>query len=320
MSSAARVLRPAVVMAIVLAEACGAATVSGTRGDLASREFVGPEVLLAAQEGRARLRRSRRLREKAYLYIEAWPPETEIRIDGTLKGTGTAMVAEGRLRYRLVSLSAPGYARVDGYVELFERQVVKIRVTLHHDSAVTVLTEPPGAEVRLDNAFAGHTPTTLREIEPGPHQVTMSLGSWTWRGEIDLAPNSTVLISRDIPADLMAGAPPLPASAPPPPAEPPAPARAMQAAAPKAATVAAPAPPPSAPARPAATTVSKPDCSAVCERYSSAVSGSESFREVIRDRCHSRCSAGDLAFSVCAWKARTMDDVAACAALPEPGP
>jgi hypothetical protein len=64
---------------------------------------------------------------------------------------------------------------------------------------------------------------------------------------------------------------------------------------------------------------SKADCTAVCERYANAVSGTDSFRDILRDKCHARCEAGDLAFSVCAWKARTMDDVAACAALPEPG-
>jgi hypothetical protein len=74
----------------------------------------------------------------------------------------------------------------------------------------------------------------------------------------------------------------------------------------------APAPQPAAEAGP-----KKPDCRKVCERFIQAVD-SEGARDPIRSLCQRRCDAGDMAFSVCAWKVRSMTEVLNCGNMPEP--
>ena len=331
---------------VLLAGVAGCATTAapqGARNDLAAHEFFGPDVLLPPTEGKARLQKAKPLKEKAYLYIEVTPPEAQIKVDGALKGTGSALVGEGKSRLRLVSISAPGYARIDGFAELTERQVVKIRATLHRAAALTVLTDPHGAEVTFDGEPAGHTPTTLRELEPGPHRVSLSMGGWTWSNDVDVDPNGTSLVNQSIPKDAVEQArrnppppvvaapapPPAPAPAPPPvnrqpstvnppPVKaPPPPPPPVVVAVPPPAVVAPPPTPVPAPAPAAAPGQQRADCGAVCGRYANAVSESATFRDIIRDQCRARCDKGDVPFSVCAWKAKTMEDVTACAEMPE---
>jgi hypothetical protein len=59
------------------------------------------------------------------------------------------------------------------------------------------------------------------------------------------------------------------------------------------------------------------DCRAVCEKYGEAFDGDDAIRGSIREQCEGRCFNGDMKFSVCAWKARNMDDVQTCASIPE---
>jgi hypothetical protein len=311
----------------VAATGCGPKVARGDRGPSPFPEYVGPEILLPPAEGRARLKKARPLKEKAYVYIEASPPDTEIRVDGALKGTGKASFPEHKARFRLLTLSAPGYGRVDGFVELEERQVVKLRVVLRRAGALTVLTEPDGAEVTFDGLAAGHTPVTLRDLEPGSHRVDLAAGSWRWSEDVTIDATSTTLLSMDVPEQpAVAAAPPPPAPpAPPPPPAKPAPIAGRTSPAPAPASRPAPPPPPppaavavaAAPAPAPARAASRPDCGAVCDRYTAAVHGTESFRDIVRDRCRARCDSDDLRFSVCAWKTRTMDDVEVCAAMPE---
>ena len=73
---------------------CASTAPQGARNDLAAHEFFGPDVLLPPTEGKARLQKAKPLKEKAYLYIEVTPPEAQIKVDGALKGTGSALVGE----------------------------------------------------------------------------------------------------------------------------------------------------------------------------------------------------------------------------------
>ena len=289
------------------------------------KEFDGEEALMSPADAKARPKAKRPLREPAYLFIVTEPSDAEIRVDDVLEGKGKVFLRTTGNRQRYVVVSAPGYDSIEGVVELEEREVTKLRLELPRlGGRLTVLTDPPGAEVRLDDAPAGHTPVTLRRLRPGSHRLSLTSGSWSWSGEVNVSATETNVISMNMggvvesaPAQPPAPPPPAPASrpvavTPPPPAPPPAPAPTP---APAVTTVPAPAPAPTPAPQPSAG--GRPNCTAVCDRFVQAVSGSDSIRAPIRNRCRERCENGDMKFSICAWKARTMEDVSTCMSLPE---
>jgi hypothetical protein len=290
----------------------------------ADPEFQGVDALLSTAEGRNLSRKGRTLGETGYLFVAAEPSYAEISIDGKYEGQGTVFLRTVGPRYRQVTVSAPNHEPLDGYVEMVEREVVKIRLALRPTGGkVTVLTDPPGAEVRVDDRRVGTTPLTLRGLQPGGHRLTLVSGTWSWSGGINVSPTETSVISMQMGSAIVAAPAPAPVPAPVPvPAPRPVPAPApvpMPAPAP-APIVTAPAPAPTPAPAPVAETPSagnKPNCNAVCDRFGKAVQGSDSIRDVVKRRCQERCDNGDIRFSICAWKARNMDDVSACANLPD---
>jgi hypothetical protein len=61
-------------------------------------------------------------------------------------------------------------------------------------ATVTITSEPGGAEIELDGAFVGSTPTTL-QMAPGPHAVMVKRGSATWTRTIQIQPASTITLN-----------------------------------------------------------------------------------------------------------------------------
>lgn len=326
-------------------------------------EFQGPEVLIPPGDARLKNRRPNPLKRPAYLFVETSPETAEIRIEGSLEGRGRVFLRWREDRVVNLQVSAPGMETISGAVELREEEVLKLFVSLRPATqggtgALTILTEPTGAEISVDGEYVGRTPLTLRRVPEGRHEVVLVSGAWMYRQDVDVAARAVSLVSvpvgassppaapvvRETPVPVRQPAPPppapvvAPAPAPAPkPAPRPEPAPAPQPAAsprpepapqpaaspspepapaPQPAPVAqTPAEKPSTPGSPAGE-AKKPDCKKVCDRFVQAVD-SEGARDPIRNICLRRCNAGDLDFSVCAWKARTMDDVVRCGNLPE---
>lgn len=298
-----------------------------------SEEFLGPRALIPPNEGRAMLKKARSLKEPAWLYVETEPADAEIRVDGNLEGKGRAFVKSSSTSLRQITISAPGYETVDGFIELSEREVTKLRIPLKQSGGrLTVLTDPTGATVKVDGNVCGKTPITIKNLRVGPHQLALTSGSWSWTGTVNVSENEVKVISIQMGE---AVAPPAPDAKPhcqndsdcrsgqrcvsgecvavqvvPPHSQPTPVPQASPTPTPKET-------PSTTPPVSETPTSGKPKCSMVCDRFIQAVAGSPSIREPIRNRCMERCEAGDMKFSVCAWKARTMEDVSRCSALPE---
>lgn len=286
--------------------------------------WVGEERLLSVADGQAQARKASTLREPAYLFVEASSPDAEILLQSNLEFKGRAFLKIRDTRLVRVTVHTPGAGTVDGYLELAEREVVKFKVGYTRPATgpgglVTVISNPNGAEVYLDGVNVGQTPLTLRKVAPGSRQIAMSFGSWTWQNQVEVRAGQSELIEVPVGAVLTAAFSPAPRSAAPArPATPvvaPVPAPAPVVAAPAPAPEPAPAPQPTRAA--VEKGKAKPKCNDVCDKFVQAVD-STGMRGPIRDLCMRRCDAGDLDFSVCAWKARSMADVQACGAMPEP--
>jgi hypothetical protein len=60
-------------------------------------------------------------------------------------------------------------------------------------ASVTIKSEPDGAEIELDGAFVGSTPTTL-QLAAGPHLVTVKKGSANWTRTVQIQAGSTITL------------------------------------------------------------------------------------------------------------------------------
>ena len=61
-------------------------------------------------------------------------------------------------------------------------------------AAVSVKSDPDGAEIELDGAFVGSTPATL-QIAPGPHDIGVKKGAATWKRTVQVQPGSTITLN-----------------------------------------------------------------------------------------------------------------------------
>ncbi len=265
------------------------------------------------------------LGETAFLFIEAEPSSARIHVDGSRVGEGRAFLRIRGSRWMVLRVEADGYEPVEGAVEVREREVVKVRLSLAPvGGRLTVVTDSPGAEALLDGQSVGTTPLTLPRVAAGVHRLVLRAGSWQWSSDVEVRPGETRLIEVTLQAVAPATVAEHPETVAPPPAvatpEPPPPPTPAPVPPPHTASVQASPAPSSGPAAsdaPAtATAQGRPDCNAVCRRFVRAVAGSDSIREPIFNRCRERCQSGDLRFSVCAWKARDMNDVSTCMNLP----
>lgn len=265
------------------------------------------------------------LKEDAYLYIETDPADALIYVDDKEAGKGVFFLKTKDERFRKIKIEKFGYKTLEGFVQLKEREVTKLLIKLKEIGGnLTVLSEPLGAEIYFDRNYMGKTPETLRDINPGTYLLSLKSGAWSWSGNVTIKKGETSIISMQI-GEVIATKkekarekpkedekvlvipqkkvepPPLPvhkeekAVLPPPPV--------VEKEKEKEGKVKFPA-------------GYKPDCEKICEKFSSILNGSESVREPVAKQCIKRCAEEeDYYYTICAWKAQTMDDVLKCSQM-----
>jgi len=71
-------------------------------------------------------------------------------------------------------------------------------------ASITITSPEPGAEIEVNGAFVGSTPTTLR-LPAGAYQVTVRGGAQVWQRTVQVTAGSTITIN----AAISSGAPPV---------------------------------------------------------------------------------------------------------------
>lgn len=257
-----------------------------------------------------------KLKDTAYLFISVEPSNAAVLLDGKYLGAGQAYWQGTGVKYRKVEITSPGFERIHGFVELREKEVVKFHFALKPEGGnLTILTEPAGAVITVDNASYGKTPETVRNLKAGYHSVSLKSGAWSWSGDVEVKRGETALIS------LMMGALKQPAPVK-------VESKEKETHKPSEAVVVSPEPQeqPQEEAvqpeetteqQPSASKETKPDCGKICKKYSDVVEGSDTARDTINRQCVKRCETeADLKFAACAWKAKTMEDVVSCSQIP----
>jgi PEGA domain-containing protein len=63
--------------------------------------------------------------------------------------------------------------------------------------SITIVSDKPGADIEVDGAFVGNTPTTI-PIQSGMHQVSVRNGSQFWQRNLQVTAGSTVTLNAQL--------------------------------------------------------------------------------------------------------------------------
>jgi hypothetical protein len=146
-----------------------------------------------------------------FVYIEVTPSSARIDIDGT-EYTGSPVTAEGvKTGYRNVTIRAGSYEPIKGFVLVEPLKVSKLLLKFPpRAGALTVLSEPPGAEVLIDGRPAGKAPLTIDSVPGGERSIYLRAGDLAWSGRVTISGGTELVRATLLPASGVAPPPTAP--------------------------------------------------------------------------------------------------------------
>ena len=130
-------------------------------------------------------------------FFRSLPDGATIAIDGLARGTTPIKLSLAAGQYTVtiksgdVSRTLPLVVEAGGVMSQYFELAPQLQLT----GGLDVVSDPSGAEVRIDGTLRGTTPLTVADVAVGPHKVTVSKG--------DAVVNRTVSIARGMTATLV---------------------------------------------------------------------------------------------------------------------
>ena len=146
--------------------------------------------------------------------VESEPPGARVLLDGEPRGTTPVSLPDLALGDHEVVVELPGHEAQTVAVTLAaEAPRSELRLTLVKAqptrAALDVVSNPPGAVVRVDDTTVGWTPLRGHSLKPGEHRVEVAKeGFQTWSGKVTAVAGRRARIERTLE--------PVPAATPPP--------------------------------------------------------------------------------------------------------
>ncbi|NUN15726.1 MAG: PEGA domain-containing protein [Myxococcales bacterium] len=122
---------------------------------------------------------------EGFVYLEVSPPSATVTI-ANKPYNGTPITAEGvPTGYQRVAIEKSGYETFIGYVLVRPLKVAKAKVTLPtRPGNLTILSEPPGAQVQINGIARGEAPLTIEQLPGGEHSIVLSAPGLYWSGTV----------------------------------------------------------------------------------------------------------------------------------------
>lgn len=129
-----------------------------------------------------------------FVFLEVTPTEAQVKIAGK-KYEGSPITAEGvSTGYQKVEVRSGSGAALSGWVLVEPLKVTKARVFVPTEPGnLTIIPDPPGADVYLDGQAVGQAPLTLERLAPGKHELLLKSGDMAWSGSVDIAGGTEVV-------------------------------------------------------------------------------------------------------------------------------
>lgn len=150
---------------------------------------------------------------EGFVYLEVLPPSATVTI-ANKPYSGTPITAEGvPTGYQRITVEKSGYETFVGYVLVRPLKVAKAKVTLPTKPGnLTILSEPPGAQVKVNGVARGEAPLTLEQLPGGEHSIVLSAPGLVWSGTVVVGGGTEVVRAVLVPTG---GANPAPVAAAP---------------------------------------------------------------------------------------------------------
>ena len=123
-----------------------------------------------------------------WIYVSSSPGGASVTLDGSAVGqtpySGSLKLNNVAAGVHTVALSLTNYAPYSTQVTVTSNTVSEVSAVLQHSNpptetgSISVSSEPPGAQVFLDNAFVGITPVTLNSVTVGTHTISIRMDGY----------------------------------------------------------------------------------------------------------------------------------------------
>ena len=115
----------------------------------------------------------------ALLDASSSPSGAEVHVNGVLVGKTPLRKAEVPAGKATVKISRKGYTPYRTRMEFEAAKPYQVDAELEAlPSGLTVISQPPGAKITIDNKAVGEAPLTLTNLKEGPHEIVASLNGY----------------------------------------------------------------------------------------------------------------------------------------------
>lgn len=128
------------------------------------------------------------------LLLDAYPDSSEVFIDGILKGLTPFPPQPLEPGVRLVRISRPGHLDHLDTLQVLQHDTVRIRTRLLRPGHLLVHSDPPGAELFLNDSFRGFTPMQFAGLPPGQHRLQLEMNEYQRMTRNVLVPEGDTLV------------------------------------------------------------------------------------------------------------------------------
>ena len=113
------------------------------------------------------------------VYIESVPSQANIIIDGTAYGLTPQTISDLEVGQRNLRLRFPGYEDLSKIIVIEKESTIDVTEYLvPKTGGVTVLSDPPGASVFVENKLEGKTPLPINGLKVGDYMIRLSLDNY----------------------------------------------------------------------------------------------------------------------------------------------
>jgi hypothetical protein len=128
------------------------------------------------------------------LMLDSYPDSCEVSIDGIPRGLTPFPALSLEPGMHVFRMTKPGYLDYLDTLHVLQLDTVRIRTRLLRPGHLVVHSDPPGAELFLNDSFRGFTPMQFAGLPPGQHRLHLEMNEYQRMTRNVLVPEGDTLV------------------------------------------------------------------------------------------------------------------------------